>query len=208
LNKYNLACWLRAWEIDVEKLDIWEYSKVRLKNNLSQIKDMTMEDKVDIEKIKSLLAEAWVYFSFIPSFVNVPVFWITRKYRWKAFVQVSDRWKMNDWFWFALFHEIAHVRLHLSKKNDILINIDDKEEIKEKEANDWAWNYLINQEDFIDFSRNIPISNSKLLDFAKNQWVWTSIVAWKLAHYFKNLWYEDAYRDVSSYRKPLEIINN
>jgi len=159
-----------------------------------------------------LLSDAWIYFSFIQSFVKVPVFWITRRYKWKPFVQVSSYKKKEDSFWFALFHELAHVQLHLHKKDDILINIDEKEEEnienKECEANKWACNYLINQDDLIELYNNIPIKHWELLDFAEKQWVWSSIVAWRLAHHFKKLWYENAFRDVSSFRKPLKIINN
>jgi hypothetical protein len=169
---------------------------------------MTKEDNVDVSRIQELLATAWIYFSFVEGFVNVPVFWITRKYRWKAFVQVSDRWKMNDWFWFALLHELAHVQLHLNKKDDILINIDNKEEDIEKEANNWAWEYLINENDFKELIKTTPINKTKIDNFCEKQWIWISILAWRLAHHYHQSWYKDAYREVSTLRKSLEIINN
>jgi len=43
---------------------------------------------------------------------------------------------------------LAHVQLHLHKKDDILINIDNKEEDKEQEANKWARDYFIDEKEY------------------------------------------------------------
>ena len=204
LNEYNLSCWLRAWELRAEKIETWEYSKNKLAEVLVKLKEMTKKEKVDMNKIQDLLANVWIYFSFVEWFKNVPVFWITRKYRWKAFIQVSDKGKKADWFWFALFHELAHVQLHLHKKNDILINVDDKEEQREKEANNWAWNYFIADEKYQNLKKIFPVAKWKLAwvlwDFAKENWIWRNILAWRLA--FDNDWYSE----LSHFRTKLETI--
>lgn len=202
LNRYNLACWLRAWEIKIKDNDIEDYSKKKLEEVLKELKIMTKDNQVDIWKIKELLASAWIHFSYIHWFKNVPVYWITRKYKWKPFIQVSDRGKRTDTFWFALFHELAHVQLHLSKKDDIFINIDDKEEDIEKQANDWASWYLIESEEYEKFLSSWNITVENLIEFAWKIWVWAHIVAWRVAYD------HDAYHILSDFRKPLEIINN
>lgn len=207
LNEYSLACWLRAWEIKVKSLDIGDYSITKLKKVLILLKEMTQDDVVDISRIQILLADAGIYFAFVQGFTKVPVFWITRKYKWKPFVQVSDKWKKVDGFWFALFHELAHVQLHLNKKDDMLINIDDNQEDKEKEANDWACNYFINKESFSLFLNNQPITQSWIFDFSTEQWVWVSILAWRLAHHYNRLWDNQAFRKVADFRWRLKVVN-
>ncbi len=206
LNKYNLACWLRAWEVKLENIEVWEYSKTNLNKVLIKLKSMTMQKVVDIKEIQRLIASAWIYFSFVNWFENVPVFWVTRKYRWKAFVQVSDKWKRNDWFWFALFHELAHVKLHLNSRNIFLINLDNQEEEKEREANVWAWDYLINPKDFENFTKKLPISRDRFLEFSVRQWVWDSILAWRLGFHYNELWHRDAYKEVSEFREGLKVV--
>ena len=203
LNEYNLACWLRWWEVKIEKLEVWDYSKVKLKEVLVELKAMTKNEIVDISKIQELLASAWIYFSFVTWFKNVPVFWITRRYMWKPFVQISDKGKKADWFWFALFHELAHVQLHLHKKDDILINIDNKEEDKEQEANKWARDYFIDEKEYEAFLNSWDITVEKLIEFSKQNWVWTNIVAWRL-------WFDhDVYGwEISKLRIPLKLIND
>lgn len=212
LNKYNLACWLRWWEVKIEKLEVWEYSKIKLKETLVELKKMTKNDVVDISKIQKLLAGAWVYFSFVAWFKNVPVFWITRRYMWKPFVQVSDKWKKADWFWFALFHELAHVQLHLHKKDDILINaneedeifinITDDEDIKEQEANKWASDYFINKKEYEVFLNSSNITVEKLIKFSEQNWVWSNIVAWRLWFDHDIYWWE-----ISKLRISLKVVN-
>ena len=121
---------------------------------------------------------------------------------WKPFVQISDKGKKADWFWFALFHELAHVQLHLHKKDDILINIDNKEEDKEQEANKWARDYFIDEKEYEIFLNSWDITVEKLIEFSEQNWVWTNIVAWRL-------WFDhDAYRQVSQLRTPLKLIND
>ena len=202
LNRYNLACWLRAWELKIKDNEIIDYSKKKLEEVLRELNSMTKEDEVDINKIKDLLASAWIHFSYIHWFKNVPVYWITRKYKWKPFIQISDRGKRTDTFWFALFHELAHVQLHLSSKYDIFINVDDREEDIETQANNWASWYLIESNKYENFLKSPNITAENLINFANEQWVWAHIVAWRLA------FDHDAYHLVSDFRKPLEIINN
>lgn len=208
LNKYNLACWLRAGELKIKDKEVSEYSKKKLDEVLKELKSMTNDENVDIKKISELLASSWIHFSYIHWFKNVPVYWITRKYKWIPFVQVSDRGKRNDSFWFALFHELAHVQLHLSKKDDVFINVFDEEQDIEAEANNWASSYFINSNDFSEFVKNLPISQSNFLAFAEKQWIGTSLLAWRIAHYFDKMWHPHAYWDLSDYRKTLNIINN
>jgi len=82
-------------------------------------------------------------------------------------VQISDKGKRTDTFWFALFHELAHVQLHLHKKDDILINIDNKEENKEQEANKWASGYLIDEKEYEIFLNTPNITVENLIQFSE-----------------------------------------
>ena len=58
LNKYNLACWLRAGELKIKDNEVSEYSKKKLDEVLKELKSMTKDENVDIEKIRKLLASS------------------------------------------------------------------------------------------------------------------------------------------------------
>jgi len=206
LNRYNLACWLRAWEIRIKDKEVPTYSKRRLEALISELKLMTKEDIVNIEQIQKLLESSGVLFSYIPWFKNVPVYWITRKYKWKPFIQISNRGKRTDTFWFALFHELAHVILHLSRKDDIFINIDNREEDIEEQANNWASNILINAQKLWKLdSGSWWIKLDEMKKMCEQEWIWMSILAWRLAFDYHNRWYSQAYKEVSKLRTPLVI---
>lgn len=207
LNKYNLACWLRAGELKIKDDIIENYSKKAFEEILKEIKLMTKQKQININQIKNLLASVWIHFSYIHWFKNVPVYGITRKYKWTPFIQISDRGKRTDTFWFALFHELAHVYLHLSKKDDLFINIDNREEDIEAQANEWAANVLIPQEKLntID-SWRWWVNFEDMKRLCDDEGIWMSILAWRLAHEYHLRWYQKAYSEVSELRLPLEII--
>jgi HTH-type transcriptional regulator/antitoxin HigA len=203
LNEYNLVCWLRWWEVKIENLEVGDYSKNKLKNILIVLKIMTKDEFIDINKIQRILAGVWIYFSFVPWFKNVPVFGITRRYMWKPFIQISDKGKKADWFWFALFHELAHVQFHLHKKDDIFLNIFDEEQNIEAEANKWARDYFINEKEYKWFLNNWNITVEKLMEFSEKNWIWYNIVAWRLWFDHGIYWWE-----ISKLRTPLRILEN
>ena len=59
----------------------------------------------------------------------------------RAVIQLSDRYKSDDHFWFAFFHEAAHLLLH-SKKQTFIDDGSENDEL-EQEAHRFAANLLI-----------------------------------------------------------------
>ncbi len=175
-SEENFRAWIRAWEIFAEKIEVEEFSKKKLKEIIPEIKKMTFEEKVDIKKLQDLFSSCWVKFIFVEGFEKVPVVWITRKYRWVPIIQISDRWKKHDIFFFTLLHEIGHIILHLSTKDDIFIDLE-KGWISqiEQEADAFAEKYLNDEVD-------------------------KSILAWRIGHEIWN------WAEMSKHRRKLEVI--
>jgi len=175
-SEENFRSWVRAGEILSEKIEVQEFSKKKLKEIIPEIKKMTFAEKVDIKKLQNLFATCGVKIVFVEGFEKVPVVWLTRKYRWIPLIQISDRWKKHDIFFFTLFHEIWHTILHLSSKDDIFVDLDDKwVDEKEQEADKFAEKYL-------------------------SDWVDKSITAWMIWHITQN------WSQVGKHRRKLEII--
>jgi HTH-type transcriptional regulator/antitoxin HigA len=59
----------------------------------------------------------------------------------RAVIALSDRYKRDDYFWFAFFHEAAHLLLHSKKETFVDDGSDD--DILEDEANKFARDFLI-----------------------------------------------------------------
>jgi len=205
LSKENFLAWLRVWDIIWDSIEVEEFNKSKTKKLMPILKELTKEETIDIKKIESLLAEAGIRFAFVRWFENNPVAWVCRKYRWKPLIQISDRWKKNDIFWFTLFHELWHVILHLSKDNSIFIDMEDGAiDDMEREADDFAQSHLINEAIYESETSKANISIGHIAQLCG---VGKSIVAWRIAHDFKERRWHNVWGLVNPSRSKLSIIN-
>lgn len=204
ISSEALLSWLRCWEIRAKDVEVWEFNRTGLKEALPRLKGLTLAEVVDLNAIKAILSSVWVKFAFIPGFPKSPVFGVTRKIGWYPFIQMSDRYQKTDIFWFSFFHEIAHILLHLHKKDDVFINIENKEEIEEQEANEWASDFLLDKQGLQELTKQLPIKITQIKEFAQKNWVWVCIVAWRLGYQFKD---QNPWKDLSDLRTKLLVID-
>jgi len=188
VNKESLVSWLRCGEIQSKDIEVGEYSKKKLDKVIEELKTFTKKKEPDLMKIQSLLGSCGIIFTYTPSFTNVPVNWVSKKLNNKPFIQISDRGKKLDIFWFSLFHEISHIILHLSKKDDLFINFDDKEDEIEEEANTLGSNLLIDNNNFDSFVTKWDFSPHSINSFSKKMGVGSCITVGRLAHIGKVDW--------------------
>ena len=115
-------------------------------------------------------------------------------------IQISDRNKYTDIFWFTVFHEICHILKH-SKKN---IFIDFEEKYKnvsddEKEADEFARNVLIPKNEYEIFLKKHNYSDESIISFSNEISIPEGIVAGRLAF--------EGYRDWKSISRFREKMN-
>lgn len=208
-DKFNVtsgvfSAWLRVWEKIWDTIEVWDFSKAQLQGILKELKEMTRNEQIDIKKIEILLSSVWVRFVFVSSFPKNPVVWVTRKYKSNPLIQISDRWKQMDIFWFTLFHEIWHLIHHYSAENTIFIDYENKNsDTMEQEANDFARNFLINIEEYNKEILKSKINVEKIANISNTS---ISIVAWSICH---DLWDKDKniWKDTSRFRSSTKLVN-
>lgn len=200
----SFQSWLRVWEVIWDNISIREFSKPKLNEILPEIKKLTREEVIDIKRLENIFSEVGIYFVFVPWFPNSPVAWLTRKYKKNPMIQISDRWKKNDIFWFTLAHEMGHILHHYSPENTLFIDyewkgIDDME----RDADNFAQIFLIDdkfykaevKKDKIDIWKIAKISETSI-----------SVVAWRICHDFgiknKNIW-----AMANPFRTPIQLEN-
>ena len=106
-------------------------------------------------KLRALCREAGVKLVLVPV---VPRANVSGVARWlnphSPLIQLSLYGRTNDKFWFAFFHEAAHVLLHADNKQNIFLdnlNHDSSNNsLQEQEANHWTAEKLIPQSDIGD----------------------------------------------------------
>jgi len=195
LSQENLACRIKAWEKIAIQQEVWIYEKNWIEKIIPHLKKLTKNQKeIDFNNIKSLLNSVWIYFAKVDHFHKVPVNGISRIYKGKPFIQMSIRQKWLDVFWFTLFHELGHVYHWDLKKENIIVDVDNNNQSTiEKKANDFAQKNLISEDKYakhITSKKNI--TNKDIDELAKIEWIWSNIIAGRVAHDYyniqKNIW--------------------
>ncbi len=152
-NPYSLSAFLRIGEIEASKIDAPPFNKAKLKEILKNLKDiMNKESENFLEEIKELSLSAGVKIIFTPALPNTSINGVVRWINDNPVIQITDRFKRYDIFWFSLFHEYGHIILHSNKKDIFLEEIENtksksKEEI-EAEADKFAEEFLLSYKDY------------------------------------------------------------
>lgn len=143
-----VTSWLRLGEIEAEQMMVPKYNRTRFAKALHEIRDLTTMSPNEFDpKLRAICSEAGVKLVLVPA---IPKAHISGVARWlnphSPLIQLSLYGKTNDKFWFALFHESAHILLHADNKQNIFLdNWGDTTSAssREQEANQWAANLLI-----------------------------------------------------------------
>jgi HTH-type transcriptional regulator/antitoxin HigA len=146
-----VATWLRLGEIDGTQIQCAPYSRNTLRSILPELRARTLE-KPDVfwPELQALCASAGIAVILVS---DIPGTRASGATRWltprKALIQLSNRGKRNDKFWFAFFHEVGHVLLH--GKKDVFLDDTSKGTGSgslqdEAEANEFAGSTLIPKE--------------------------------------------------------------
>ena len=150
-DPYALSTWLTKGEKTAKEKQAPDYDIKILKKILPLLKH-TMFTNPDnfFSEIQSICIKAGVKVIYTPLLPKTVINGAVRWFDGNPIIQVSDRYKRYDIFWFSLFHEIGHIILHGNKKNIFIEDTKniDQENIQEKEANDFAKKWLLSDEEY------------------------------------------------------------
>lgn len=145
-----VAAWLRLGELEAKEIVCAPYDRNRLKALLPDMRALTVEHpQVFWPQLRTMCASVGIALVVHEEITGARASGATR---WisphKAIVQLSNRGKRNDKFWFAFFHELGHVLLHGKKEVFVENEIggDGGRKREESEANEFAGNLLIPRE--------------------------------------------------------------
>ncbi len=178
----SMAAFLRIGEIEMRKLNVPAFSKIDFKKLLPTIAVLAAKHPANFKKkLQQLCADAGVAIVYTMCLPKAPVSGATRWIGNNPLIQLTDRHKTNDHFWFTFFHEAGHVLLH--GKKDVFI--EDFEGYKpngkkETEANEFAAKCLL-PESFID---EVPkdFTEEDIVKIAKKYKTAPGIVVGRLQH--------------------------
>lgn len=177
-----MAAWLRAGEIEAQKIECNPFDEKKLKSQVPKLVKLSVEKpEVFIPKIQTLCADVGVAVTVVPhlpkTYVNGATRWLTPK---KATIQLSKRYRYLDTFWFTFLHELGHILLH--GKKDFFIDEDQgKRDEYEKEEDAFADKKLIPPAKYKQLE-GTTLTKEKIIEFAESMQIHPGIVVGRLQH--------------------------
>lgn len=179
----GLAAFLRIGEIEMRKRKLKPYNKEAFKQILREIKAMVRPHPEDFAiQLQEYCASAGVAVVYTTCISKAPISGVARWIGGNPIIQLTDRYKSNDQFWFSFFHEAGHILLH--GKKDVFIEdlaeceIDQKKEI---EADNFANKFLLP----VDLKTELPssgITEKEIRQVARKYDTHPAIVLGRLQH--------------------------
>ena len=161
----GLAAFLRIGEVEMRKRKLIPYSKKIFKQVLSDIRKLVRSHPEDFaEIVRDLSAKAGVAVVYTVCISKAPASGVVRWIGGNPIIQLTDRYKSNDQFWFSFFHEAGHILLH-GKKDIFLEDLGEHVGSKQKEleADNFANKYLLP----VDVTTELPFSGITEKDIRK-----------------------------------------
>jgi HTH-type transcriptional regulator/antitoxin HigA len=141
-----LATWLRLGEREAMLIEVDPFDAGSFRDVLVRARALTVKNpQTALKRLQEQCASAGVAVVFLRDVggtrTSGAARWLTPT---KALVQLSDRYKSDDHFWFSFFHEAAHILLH--SKKEVFVS-DERgpvvREQEEEEADRFAQTQLI-----------------------------------------------------------------
>lgn len=144
-----ISAWLRIGELQANQIELKEFDKKKLTDALPIIQEIAFNESANWkEQLQQVCASFGVALVYSPCLSKAPIYGAARwiKNKTVPLIQLTDRKKDYNAFWFSFYHELAHIRYH--NKSDIFIdgidNIQPNGD-KEKEADDFASKMIFNE---------------------------------------------------------------
>jgi addiction module HigA family antidote len=144
VDPYTISAWLRKGEFQAAELQSEKYNAKAFKESLPELQQVMFNQRKDYFNIvQKICLRVGVKVVITPGINKVPISGSTRWIKDTPLIQLSDKYKNTEAFWFTFFHEVGHILLH-GKKDIFLEKVEysDKQQNQEEEADAFALNYV------------------------------------------------------------------
>jgi len=178
------AAWLRIGELEAQKIRCESFDKNKFKHELGTLRGLT---NAPLARIKKELVErcrrVGVAVVFVAELhgthVSGATQWLSTD---KALIQLSCRYKSDDQFWHAFFHEAAHILLHGKREVFIDDSGNNAKEEQEREAHEFASSFLVPPNKLRHFLDDWGGDQTSIQEFADELGIAPGIVVGQLQH--------------------------
>lgn len=158
-NPVSGGLWVYLGEEAAAKIDTALYDRDKLRAAVKQLRGLTTRPlSKTATEVQSILAGAGVALVFIPILKESAMRGCTRLLTPnKALIIHGLKYRSLSQFWVILFHEIAHLLLHISKPGDAIPDYEEAStDPRECQADEWAFDTLASRDAELEFLANHP----------------------------------------------------
>jgi putative zinc finger/helix-turn-helix YgiT family protein len=158
-NTVSGGLWGWLGEQAARKVETAPYSRDKLREAVAQLRELTPHPLASIaDDVHSILARAGVALVFIPTMKESALRGCTRLLTpSKAIIIHGLKYRSISQFWIILFHEIAHLLLHISKPGESFADYEEQSgDSKEMAADEWAYDTLVSLDRELELRANSP----------------------------------------------------
>ena len=144
-NPHTAATWIRMGELAAQSMDCGPTDIRKFRGAMEELRLLTTEEpSAFVPKLVDRCQDCGVALVLVPEFPGLSWSGATKWIGDTAVIMLNLRGKREDKFWFSFFHEAGHVIRH--SKLDLLINDGGQEDVREKEANEFACTVLFGKD--------------------------------------------------------------
>jgi hypothetical protein len=180
-NAVSGGLWAWLGEQAARKITTAPYNRDKLRSAVGELRELTVHPLASVAgDVPSILARAGVALVFIPAMKETALRGCTRLLTPnKAMIIHSLKSRSLSQFWIILFHEIAHLLLHISKPGESFTDYEEKsEDPREIDADNWAYDTLVSLDRELELKSNSPNPEPwRVAQFAEKIGVHPAIVA-------------------------------
>jgi hypothetical protein len=175
--------WIKLGEMAAHRMPVAPYNREKLADVADDLRQLTLREPQEVfSDVRERLASAGVALVVVPIFKRSAYRGCTRLLSpTKAMIIHGLKFKNIAEFWKVLFHEIAHLILHIETPDDVFAEYENRSnDHREQEADEWADKSLIYSEDLLSFIVRHRSRRPTLYDlhlFAADQKVHPAIAA-------------------------------
>ena len=158
-NPISAGMWCWIGEQAAASIQVEPYDREKLAGALETLREYTQHDIVQIiPEVREVLRQAGVALVFVPIMKESALRGCTKLVSpAKAVIVHGLKYRNHAQFWRILFHEIAHLMLHLCEAGESIADYDNQQDDpREQEADQWADDTLVSTSQLTRFAVRHP----------------------------------------------------
>ncbi len=192
----NIMGWVKLVQYKASTITVVPFDNENKELLTKKLRIVFLENKNVLTKVQNILQENGIKLVYQTKGEKTPVDGVSFWSNGNPAIGMTLRHSRIDNFAFTLFHELGHIYEHLINNNQAeFIDLDFKNEAdeyrnstEEKQANYFAQNGLIKEEDWNQFKKNLTVNNNDdaIIAFAKKIEINPSIVRGRVCFTLNN----------------------